>query len=113
MKVGEAIPYQAISALRLVKKQKTKLIRQHLYRISKGKSSLFLTEQTIVHPQDRRAIKKELQQSELLGETSDGKKIYLFDYRSDSAVMHEIGRLREFTFRQVGVGTGKKRDLDR
>ncbi len=113
MRVGEAIPYQAIATLPLVKKQKTKLIRRHLYRIAKGKSSLFLTEQTIVHPQDRRAIKKELQQAELLGETSDGKKIYLFDYRSDSAVMHEIGRLREFTFRQVGEGTGKKRDLDR
>lgn len=113
MRVGEAIPYQAIASLALAKKQKTKLIRRHLYRIAKGKSSLFLTEQTIVHPQDRRAIKKELQQAELLGETSDGKKIYLFDYRSDSAVMHEIGRLREFTFRQVGEGTGKKSDLDR
>ncbi|MDF1589109.1 MAG: GNAT family N-acetyltransferase [Gammaproteobacteria bacterium] len=113
IRVGEAIPYQAIASLPLAKKQKIKLIRRHLYRIAKGKSSLFLTEQTIVHPQDRRAIKKELQQAELLGETSDGKKIYLFDYRSDSAVMHEIGRLREFTFRQVGEGTGKKRDLDR
>jgi len=113
MRVGEPIPYQAIAALPLVKKQKIKLFRRHLYRIAKGKSSLFMTEQTIVHPQDRRAIKKELQQAELLGETSDGKKIYLFDYQSDSAVMHEIGRLREFTFRQVGEGTGKKRDLDR
>ncbi|MDO7667681.1 MAG: GNAT family N-acetyltransferase, partial [Pseudomonadota bacterium] len=73
----------------------------------------FETEQTIVHPLDRRAIKKELQQAELLGETTDGKKIYLFDYQSDSAVMHEIGRLREITFRQVGEGTGKKSDLDR
>ncbi len=27
--------------------------------------------------------------------------------------MHEIGRLREITFRQVGEGTGKKSDLDR
>jgi hypothetical protein len=27
--------------------------------------------------------------------------------------MHEIGRLRELTFRQVGEGTGKKRDIDR
>ncbi|MDT8372200.1 MAG: GNAT family N-acyltransferase [Gammaproteobacteria bacterium] len=113
IRVGEAIPYQAIASLPLAKKQKIKLIRRHLYRIAKGKSSLFLTEQTIVHPQDRRAIKKELQQAELLGETGDGKKIYLFDYLSDSAVMHEIGRLREFTFRQVGEGTGKKRDLDR
>ncbi len=113
MKVGQAIPYQAIAALPFSKKQTLKLIRRHLYRVGKGKSSLFLTEETVVHPQDRRAIKKELQKGELLGETTDGKKIILFDYQSDSAVMHEIGRLREITFRQVGEGTGKKRDLDR
>lgn len=113
LKVGQPIPFQKIKVLPLVKKETVKLIRHHLYRIGKGKSPLFETEQTIVHPQERRAIKKELQQAELLGETTDGKKIYLFDYQSDSAVMHEIGRLREITFRQVGEGTGKKSDLDR
>tara|TARA_R110002050_G_scaffold71891_1_gene154598 strand:+ start:29464 stop:31179 length:1716 start_codon:yes stop_codon:yes gene_type:complete len=113
LRVGQPIPYQQIRLLPLAKKQIAKLIRHHLYRIGKGKSPLFETEQTIVHPQERRAIKKELQQAELLGETSDGKKIYLFDYQSDSAVMQEIGRLREITFRQVGEGTGKKSDLDR
>lgn len=113
LKVGQSIPFQKIKVLPLTKKETAKLIRHHLYRVGKGKSPLFETEQTIVHPQDRRAIKKELQQAELLGETTDGKKIYLFDYQSDSAVMHEIGRLREITFRQVGEGTGKKSDLDR
>lgn len=113
MRVGEAIPYQQISDLPLVKAEKAKLLRRHLYRMAKGKKPLFKTEQTIAHPQERRIIKRELQQAELLGETADNKKIYLFDYRPDSAVMHEIGRLRELTFRQVGEGTGKKRDLDR
>ncbi|MDB2705191.1 lysophospholipid acyltransferase family protein [Pseudomonadota bacterium] len=113
MKVGQAIPYAQLSQLPLNKKALAKLIRKHLYRISKGQSSLFKTEQTIIHPEERRAIKKELQHAELLGETKDGMKIYLFDYKSDSAVMNEIGRLREFTFRQVGEGTGKKCDLDR
>jgi len=113
MQVGQAIPYKQISQLPLNKKAIAKLIRKHLYRIAKGQSSLFKTEQTIIHPEERRAIKKELKQAELLGETKDGMKIYLFDYKSDSAVMHEIGRLREFTFRQVGEGTGKKCDLDR
>jgi len=113
LRVGQSIPFQQIRGLPLAKKEMAKLIRRHLYRIGKGKSPLFETEQTIVHPQERRAIKKELQQAELLGETIDGKKIYLFNYQSDSAVMHEIGRLREVTFRQVGEGTGKKSDLDR
>lgn len=113
MRVGEAIPYQQINELPLVKAEKAKLLRRHLYRMAKGKKPLFKTEQTIAHPQERRIIKRELQQAELLGETADNKKIYLFDYQPDSAVMHEIGRLRELTFRQVGEGTGKKRDLDR
>lgn len=113
MRVGEAIPYQQINDLPLIKAEKAKLLRRHLYRMAKGKKPLFKTEQTIAHPQERRIIKRELQQAELLGETADNKKIYLFDYQPDSAVMHEIGRLRELTFRQVGEGTGKKRDLDR
>ena len=37
----------------------------------------------------------------------------MFDFRPESAVMHEIGRLREVSFRQVGEGTGARRDLDR
>lgn len=113
MRVGETIPYQQIEQLPLVKAEKAKLLRRHLYRLAKGKKSLFKTEQTIAHPIERRFIKRELQHAELLGETADNKKIYLFDYRPDSAVMHEIGRLRELTFRQVGEGTGKRRDLDR
>jgi putative hemolysin len=115
MKVGEVIPYQQIEQLPLGKAQKVKLIKRHLYRLTKkkNKKQIFETEKTIAHPQDRRTIKYELQQSELLGETTDGKKIYLFESKPDSAVMHEIGRLREFTFRQVGEGTGKKRDLDK
>ncbi len=113
MRVGETIPYQQIEQLPLVKAEKTKLLRRHLYRLAKGKKSLFKTEQTIAHPIERRFIKRELQHAELLGQTADNKKIYLFDYKPDSAVMHEIGRLRELTFRQVGEGTGKRRDLDR
>lgn len=113
MRVGEPIPYQQIDQLPLVKAEKAKLLWRHLYRLAKGKKPLFKTEQTIAHPQERRFIKRELQKAELLGETADNKKIYLFDYQADSAVMHEIGRLRELTFRQVGEGTGKKRDIDR
>ncbi len=115
MRVGEAIPYQQIAQLSVGKAQKAKLLRRHLYRLAKkkNKKSLFETEKTIAHPLDRRDIKAELKKSELLGETTDGKKIYLFDFEADSPVMHEIGRLRELTFRQVGEGTGKKRDIDR
>ncbi|PHS31447.1 MAG: GNAT family N-acetyltransferase [Methylophaga sp.] len=112
-RIGEAIAYKKIEQLPLIDKEKVKLIKRHLYRLAKNKSSLFTTEKTIVHPQERRPIKKELESAELLGETTDGKKIYLFKHQPDSAVMYEIGRLREITFRKVGEGTGKKSDLDR
>lgn len=113
MRVGESIPYQQIAQLPLVKAEKAKLLRRHLYRLAKGKKPLFKTEQTISHPIEPRLIRRELQQAELLGETADNKKIYLFKYQPDSVVMHEIGRLRELTFRQVGEGTGKRRDIDK
>ena len=113
LKVGKLLPYQQLDQLPLIKSEKVKLLRRHLYGIAKGKRSLFVTEKTIVHPQQQRTVKKELQQGELLGETFDGKKIILFDFQPDSAVMHEIGRLREVSFRQVGEGTGQGRDLDR
>ncbi len=113
MRVGEAIPFSQIDAVPVSSREKAKLLKRHLYRIAKGKKPLFITEKTIAHPQSRQILKQELRQAQRLGETADGKKIYLFDYRPDSAVMQEIGRLREISFRQVGEGTGQKRDLDR
>ena len=112
MRVGEPIPFSQIDAVPVSTAEKTKLLKKHLYRIAKNKKPLFLTEKTIAHPQNRQNLKHELRESELLGETSDGKKIYLFDYKAESAVIQEIGRLREIAFRCVGEGTGDKKDLD-
>jgi hypothetical protein len=113
VRIGEPIAFSQIDALPLSTREKARILKKHLYRIARNKSPLFITEKTIDHPQDRRTLKQELKASELLGETADGKKIFLFDYRPDSAVMREVGRLREIAFRSVGEGTGEKRDLDR
>lgn len=67
----------------------------------------------IARPEDRLQIRRELQRAERLGQTSDGKSILLFDRSPDSAVLRELGRLRETAFRRVGEGTGKRRDIDR
>jgi putative hemolysin len=48
----------------------------------------------------------------VLGQTADGKQILLASCTADSPLLHELGRLRELTFRQVGEGTGRSRDLD-
>lgn len=41
-----------------------------------------------------------------------GLEVYLASPQSIPSVMHEIGRLRETCFREVGEGTGKSLDLD-
>jgi putative hemolysin len=112
IRVGEPIAFSQIDTLPVPAKLKAKLLKKHLYRIARNRKPLFNTEKTIAHPQNRQLLKQELRDAELLGETADGKKIYLFDYRCDSAVMAEIGRLREIAFRCVGEGTGERHDLD-
>ena len=66
----------------------------------------------VAHPEDRLLVRRELQSAELLGRSHDGKQILLFDGRADSAVLRELGRLREIAFRQVGEGSGRRRDVD-
>ena len=66
----------------------------------------------VADPESSASVRHELHQADLLGETRDGKQIYLFDHQRNSPVMREIGRLREMTFRYVGEGTGMRRDLD-
>lgn len=111
-RIGELIPFAQVDALPMSNKDKTRLLRKHLYRVSRNKAPLLRTERTIARPEDRQLLRQELRASRLLGTTQDGKKIYLFDYQPDSAVMAEIGRLREISFRAVGEGTGQRRDLD-
>lgn len=110
--IGELIPHRSFKDHNLNLKAKSKLFKKHLYRIAKKKNAIFATQRCIAHPENRQEIKDELKSAFLLGETSDKKMIYLFDYRTESAVMKEIGRLRELTFRKVEEGTGKKRDTD-
>jgi len=112
-KIGEIIPFSNIQRAGFSDKMLVNLLKKHLYKISKDKKGIFATQTSIAHPENRQDIKKELKDSELLGSTSDGKKIYLFEHHSGSILMKEIGRLREFTFRKVEEGTGTRRDTDK
>ncbi len=49
---------------------------------------------------------------EKLAELTDGKQAWLLAGAPDSAVLREVGRLRELSFRKVGEGTHARRDLD-
>ena len=66
----------------------------------------------IASRESREALLAIISSCELLGETQDAKKIYLYRHTSASALMNEIGRLREESFRLVGEGSGNARDLD-
>ncbi|QOG12400.1 lysophospholipid acyltransferase family protein [Arcobacter sp. FWKO B] len=109
--IGEIIPYENIPQ-HIKKKELIVLFKKHLYSINKLKPIL-TTQKAIAHPQSRQAILEELQSSQVLGSTSDGKKIYLYSYKDDSTILKEIGRLRELSFRKVGEGVNKKRDTDK
>ncbi|MDQ7044340.1 MAG: GNAT family N-acyltransferase [Sulfurimonas sp.] len=111
--VGEIIPYENIRPKGLIQSKIIELYKKHVYNL-KQKKSFFLTQKAIAHPEDPRDIKKELKKSQLLGSTKDNKKIYLYSSSDkNSPLLNEIGRLREYSFRKVGEGVNKKRDLDK
>ncbi len=111
-RIGELIPYKSFQYNLLDSKTQVKLFKKHLYRIARNRKPIFATQRCIAHPEDRQELKEELKGAQLLGETKDGKKIYLYEYTKESALMREISRLREVTFRRVEEGTGNKRDQD-
>jgi hypothetical protein len=55
----------------------------------------------------------ELQNVEMLRKTNYGQnELYIFTAQQAPKLMHEVGRLREMTFRRAGGGTGKDVDID-
>ena len=110
--VGSPIPHSSYGDSKITAKAHTKLFKRHLYRLPRGKDDLFRTESAISHAENRRYLKKEIEACEKLGETGDGKDIYLYKHTDSSTIMREIGRLREISFRAVGEGSGSKRDID-
>jgi putative hemolysin len=113
IKIGQIIPNENIAPKGIDKKYLLNLYRKHLYSLKKGKKSFFETQSAIAHPVSRIDLLNELKRSKLIGQTSDGKKIFLYDYTEDSIVLKELGRLRELSFRKVGEGVNKKRDTDK
>lgn len=113
-KVGDIIPPSSFVGLQLPVKEQVKLFKKHVYRIAKNKEPILITQTATAQPEERRALLKALHtECEILGETPDRKVIYLYRYTHSSPIMRELGRLRELTFRAVGEGSNKRRDVDR
>jgi len=67
----------------------------------------------IVDPVALHEIEKELTEDKLLRKTNNANnEVYVFTSHDSPGLMHEVGRLREITFRSAGGGTGKAIDLD-
>ena len=55
----------------------------------------------------------ELTKDKFLRSTNNGNnEVYIFDNNNSPALMHEVGRVREITFRHAGGGTGHSIDID-
>jgi hypothetical protein len=67
----------------------------------------------IVAPLPKEQIIAELTPNKMLRKTNKGgNEIYVISHHDSPSLMHEIGRLREITFRDAGGGTGKETDID-
>ncbi|MCS6927951.1 MAG: lysophospholipid acyltransferase family protein [Saprospiraceae bacterium] len=72
------------------------------------------TRQPISEPTDAELVRREIAAlpAECLLTSRSHFDVYLVPFSAIPNTMFEIGRLREMTFRAVGEGTGKARDLD-
>ena len=109
--VGAPVPPAGLRAASADPEALAAGMRRHVYRLARRKPPLFVTEETIAHPEPPLAVRREVLAGERLGETTDGKRIVLVG-GEEGALQREIGRLRELAFRRVGEGTGLRRDLD-
>ncbi len=112
IRVGNLIAHESFSSCGFPVKTQVKLFKKHVYKIGRGKQGIWPTQSQIAHPEPRQDLKQLISSQVRLGETSDGKHIYLYKNEGSCCVLREIGRLREIAFRAVGEGTGQRRDID-
>ena len=111
--IGASIPPESYLIENLKDKEVVNLIRKQLYMLTSKKTLPLKTQTPIATPECRKELKKAIEQCELLGTTQDGMQIYLYQYQGSSPIFRELGRLREISFRTVGEGSGKRRDIDK
>ena len=85
-------------------------IRKALYSLGRRKPTP--AQVPLAVAADPQAVREGVQRLDVLGSTTDGKCIRVGRLATGSALLHEIGRLRELAFRAVGEGTGLALDVD-
>ncbi len=103
---------ESLLSINPIKKRSSPLTLLTAGREKISNSSVFFESLLIAIPESRKKLKKLICSQTHLGETRDGKQIYLYQNTKVCPVISEIGRLREIAFRAVGEGTGQRRDID-
>ncbi|QYR53422.1 lysophospholipid acyltransferase family protein [Lysobacter soyae] len=111
LRVGDAMHLAADTDRHAVLRSVRKAV-YGLSRLPRQPGSVPSGPEPIVAPAEHDSVVRGIAAMELLGRTLDGKEIRVGQLPVGAAVLHEIGRLREVTFRKVGEGTGKRIDLD-
>lgn len=108
LRVGEAALLDAdVDARTLLRR-----MRASLYRLGGQTVAAMPVPEAVSPAEPQAAIEAGIARLRLLDRTADGKEIRVGTLAVDAPLMREIGRLRELTFRAVGEGTGRARDLD-
>ena len=110
--VGSPISYPALAEKQEPAQDIADEIKTQVYSLSKACDLPSPPPHPIAEPESRESLEKDLKQCQSLGTTPDGKGLFLTTQTQSPAIVREIARLREATFRPVGEGSGYERDTD-
>jgi putative hemolysin len=116
LRIANPIPFETLKALGS-DADITRYLRYRTYLLEERAGRHSLTRKSprlkpIVPPAPQASVESEIAALNCLSENGD-LEVYSARASQIPNVLHEIGRLREVTFRQAGEGTGQPVDLDR
>lgn len=123
MRIGQPIPYSKLKKFE-DEETLTRYLRLHTLVLGRRRKAEVETTQHTFHgtsvdvvpPVDTELLTREVEALRARGEhlgSQGALSAFCASSREIPNVLHEIGRLREITFRQVGEGTGEPIDLDK
>ena len=111
--IGNVVPPSSLSDTSITVQEYADRFYKQVYSLGTKRQHNYLrTEITIAHGHNKKLLKEEIEKSQLLGRTSDNKRIVLTSANRAPFLMQELGRVREISFRAIGGGTKTSRDND-